>query len=154
MFSQHQNIDLGASDLIPLQKPPPKPRGSVKNLRPINLLRVIRKTLSKVGLKRADGEISSYLSHTQSAYRTGRMTTDIVWAYRWLLAKVQEYEITIYVTGIDMSSAFDTMERSKLLDIVRESMCDDNQRILWVLLSDTSVEIKIKGAKTSATQLS
>jgi hypothetical protein len=77
------------------------------------------------------------------------MTTDIVWAYRWILAKVQEYDITIYVTGIDMSSAFDTMERNKLLDVVSEFMCEDNQRILRILLSKTSVTIQIKGAETS-----
>ena len=77
------------------------------------------------------------------------MTTDIVWAYRWILAKVQEYDITIYVTGIDMSSAFDTLERNKLLEIVASFMCEDNQRILRVLLSETTVEIQIKGAETA-----
>ena len=122
----------------------------MKNLRPINLLPIIRKILSKIGLKRSEGEISSYIPETQSAYRTGRMTTDIVWAYRWILAKVQEYEITVYVTGIDMSSAFDTMERNKLLEVVKQFMSEDNQRILRVLLSETSVEIRIKGAKTNA----
>ena len=78
------------------------------------------------------------------------MTTDIVWAYRWIIAKIQEYDITVYVTGIDMSSAFDTMERNKLLEVVAQFMCEDNQRILRVLLSETSVEIKIKGAESQA----
>ena len=150
LFSKHEDINTGASLLIPLQKPPPKKKGPVKNLRPINLLPVIRKILSKIGLKRAEEELNNYLSHTQSAYRTGRATTDIVWGYRWILAKIQEYDLTLYVTGIDMSSAFDTMERNKLLDIVGEFMCEDNQRIMRILLSDTSVEIQIKGAETSA----
>ena len=148
LFSKHQDINTGASKLIPLQKPPPKKKGPVKNLRPINLLPIIRKVLSKVGLKRAEGEINGQLSQTQSAYRTGRSTTDIVWAYRWILAKVQEYDITMYVTGIDMSSAFDTMERNKLLEYTESFLDEDNQRILRVLLSDTSVEIQVKGAKT------
>ena len=78
------------------------------------------------------------------------MTTDIVWAYRWMIAKAQEYEITIYVTGIDMSSAFDTMERNKLLEVVSEFMCEDNQRILRILLSETSIEIQVKGSKSTA----
>ena len=121
----------------------------MKNLRPINLLPIIRKILSKVGLSRSGEELGRYLSYTQSAYRTGRMTTDIVWAYRWILAKVQEYDITIYVTGIDMSSAFDTLERNKLLEIVASFMCEDNQRILRVLLSETTVEIQIKGAEAT-----
>ena len=81
--------------LIPLQKPPPKPKGPVKNLRPINLLPIIRKILSKIGLSRANQELNNYLSYTQSAYRTGRMTTDIVWAYRWIIAKIQKYDINV-----------------------------------------------------------
>ena len=36
------------------------------------------------------------------------------------------------------------------MDIVKTSMCEDNQRILRVLLSETSVEIQIKGVETSA----
>ena len=150
IFDEHKDIQTGNSKLIALQKPPPKKKGPVKNLRPINLLPIIRKIMSKIGLKRAEDELSTYLSHTQSAYRTGRMTTDIVWAYRWMLAKVQEYEITIYVTGIDMSSAFDTMERNKLLDVVSQFMSEDNVRILRILLSNTSVELQIKGAESSA----
>ena len=150
IFSVHKDVSTGNSMLIPLQKPPPKPKGPVKNLRPINLLPIIRKILSKIGLGRADQELNNYLSYTQSAYRTGRMTTDIVWAYRWIIAKIQEYDITMYVTGIDMSSAFDTMERNKLLEVVAQFMCEDNQRILRVLLSETSVEIKIKGAESQA----
>ena len=122
----------------------------MKNLRPINLLPIIRKILSKIGLQRAQGELEIYLSPTQSAYRSGRMTTDIVWAYKWMLAKVQEYEIVIYITGIDMSSAFDTMERNKLLEVVRGFMGEDNQRILRILLSETSIEIQIKGVKPTA----
>ena len=76
------------------------------------------------------------------------MTTDIVWAYKWILAKVQEYDITIYVTGVDMSSAFDTMNRHKLLAIAERIMDEDGQRILRVLLSETSVEVRVKGAQT------
>jgi hypothetical protein len=86
--------------------------------------------LSKIGLKRAEGKIDRNLSPTQSAYRTKRSTTDIVWAYRWILAKVQEYDITMYITGIDMLSAFDTMERNKLLEYTDSFFDDDDQRIL------------------------
>ena len=43
IFSEHAEVDTGTSLLIPLQKPPPKPKGPVKNLRPINLLPIIQK---------------------------------------------------------------------------------------------------------------
>ncbi len=148
VFEKHEKLDTGSGALVPLQKPPPKKKGPVKNLRPINLLPVIRKVLSKIGLSRSKQCIENHLSFSQSAYREGRMTTDIVWAYKWLLAKVQEYDITIYVTGIDMSSAFDTMDRHKLLEIAERIMDEDGQRILRILLSETSVEVRVKGAQT------
>ncbi len=148
VFEKHIDVDTGSAALVPLQKPPPKKKGPVKNLRPINLLPAIRKILSKLALRRAEGGITEYLSYTQCAYLKGRSTTVIVWAYRWLLAKVQVCEITIYVTGIDMSSAFDTIHRDELLEISKQFLDEDGQRILRVLLSNTSIEIRIKGAKT------
>ena len=149
IFELHEDITTGTSVLVPLQKPPPKAKGPVKNLRPINLLLVIRKILSKIALERSGKDIGQHLSPSQSAYREGRATTDIVWAYRWLLAKVQEYDITIYVTGIDMSSAFDTINRNKLMEIAERILDEDSQRMLRVLLSETTIEVKIKGAETS-----
>ena len=44
-------IKLGTGILLPLQKPK-KTEGPVKNLRPINLLEVIRKILSKIFMDR------------------------------------------------------------------------------------------------------
>jgi hypothetical protein len=148
MFEQHKDINTGVSELVPLQKPPPKKKGPVKNLRPINLLLVIRKVLSKIALGRAGKQIGNHLSHSQSAYTEFRSTTDILWAYRWVIAKTQEYKITIYITGIEMSSAFDTINRKKLLEIAERIMDEDGQRMLRVLLSNTTVEIRIKGAET------
>ena len=148
LFEKHKDINTGTSELVPLQKPPPKKKGPVKNLRPINLLLVIRKVLSKIALNRSSKPIGTHLSFSQSAYTEGRATTDIVWAYRWIIAKTQEYKITIYVTGIDMSSAFDTINRKKLLEIAERILDEDGQRMLRILLSDTTVEIRIKGAET------
>ena len=48
IFEQNLEIDIGRAILVPLQKPPPKKKGPVKNLRPVNLLLVIRKILSKI----------------------------------------------------------------------------------------------------------
>ena len=148
LFEFHQDIKTGTSELVPLQKPPPKKKGPVKNLRPINLLLVIRKVLSKIALGRSKKQIGKHLSHSQSAYREFRCTTDIIWAYRWIIAKTQDYKITIYITGIDMSSAFDTINRKKLLEIAERIMDEDGQRMLQILLSDTTVEVRIKGAET------
>ena len=149
MFRNNDNeLKLGTGILKPLPKPK-KARGPVTNLRPITLLEVIRKILSKTLMNRTDDKINKYLSNSQSAYRTGRSTADIVWAHRWIAAKAQEQEITVYVTEIDMSSAFDTIYRDKLLEITEEIIDSDEMRILRVLLSDTTLEVDVKDANVT-----
>ena len=78
--------------------------GSVKDLWPITLLEVIRKALSKIFLNRTKDKINRYLAQSQSAYRKSRSTTDIIRAHRWIIAKTQMQNRTIYVTGMDRSS--------------------------------------------------
>ena len=75
----HSETDIGKSILVTIQKPK-KTKGPVQNLRPINLLNVIRKILSNITLTRINNQINGYLSASQSAYRKGRSTSDIVWA--------------------------------------------------------------------------
>lgn len=65
------------------------------------------------------------------------------------LQKYQEQDLEIYVIGIDMSSAFDTIYRHKIMEIAQTFMQEDELRILRILLSDTSLEVKVKGAKST-----
>ena len=67
IFEKQQDIDTGNGNLVPLQKPPSKTKGPVKNLRPINLLPPVRKILSKTGLKRSrkcNREISKQVANS------------------------------------------------------------------------------------------
>ena len=148
MFEKHVDINIGEGTLIPLQKPKPKTVGPVKNLRPITLLKIIRKLLSRATTTRIAPKTKTYLSKSQSAYRDGRSTSDIVWSYRWIIAKAQEVQIKIYIIGIDMSSAFDTIDRSKLVQIVESFLDEDEARIVRRLLSNTTIEVRVKGAES------
>ena len=47
-----------------------------------------------------------------------------------------------------MSSAFDTIHRQRVLEIAERVLDEDGARILRILLSNTSIEIKVRGAKT------
>ena len=113
MFRHNDHeLCLGTGILKPLSKPN-KAKGPVINLRPVILLESIRKILSKILLNRTEEKISKYLANSQSAYQKKRSTTDVVWAHRWIAAKAQEQEITVLITGIDMSSAFDTITETE-----------------------------------------
>ena len=140
-------MKMGTGILIPLPKPG-KTKGPVKNLRPVTLLEVIRKILSKILMHRTEMKIGGYLANSRSVYRKGRSTTDIAWAHRWIAANAQEQDISVHITGIDMSSVFDTIYREELLEIAKDIIDDDELKILRVLMSETTLEIKIEGAKT------
>ena len=86
---------------------------------------------------RTDSEINQRLSQSQSAYRIYGSTTDAVWAHLWMAAKAQEQDVRIYITGIDMSSAFDIIHRDKLINIAEEFLDEDDIRIMQVLLSES-----------------
>ena len=72
-----------------------------------------------------------------------------MWTYKWLLAKAQKFDTEMYVTGVDMTAAFDTIDRQKLLSIYREIINDDEVRMVKSLISDTTLEIKIPDCENS-----
>ena len=143
-FETHNsNLQLGKGQLATLWKPN-KTEGPVENLRPVTLLPVLRKILSNVTLKRIQPTVDKFLPASQTAYRPSRSTTDIVWSYRWMLAKIQRYEnLHLHVTGLDMSSAFDTINREDLLKTLFNLIDEDEYRMIQLLLADTTLEIKI-----------
>ena len=134
-FEHHKQIDIGKGILVALQKPG-KPKSPVKNLRPVIFLPIIRKILSNIVLQRIKPKVENYLSPSQSAYRQFRSTSGIIWAYRWFTSHVRIVKETIYVTGIDMSSAFDIIKREKLIEIMNTFLDEDDTRIIRFLLTE------------------
>ena len=143
-FTHNEPIQVSKGMLVALPKPK-KPKGPLKNLRPVILLPIIRKILSNITLERIKDRVNVYLSASQSAYREKRSTSDIVCCHRWVAARIQKFQETVYITGIDMSSAFDTIRRQKLLEIFATFLEQDEVRIIQFLLSDTTLDIKMDG---------
>ena len=144
-FEDHEDLDINGGVLIPIQKPG-KPKGPPNNLRPITLLNTIRKALSTIILKRIRPQIESYLSESQSGFRPDRSTADVVWAHKWLVAKTKIENTNIKITGIDMSAAFDTIDRELLLKILEPIIQEDEIRLTQFLLSNTQINIHVNGA--------
>ena len=145
VFEEHETININSGELIAIPKPG-KPKGSPKNLRPITLLNTIRKALSIITLHRIRPHIEEYLSHSQSDFRPERSTSDVAWTHKWLAAKAKKEDVEIKITGIDMSAAFDTIDRQILLDIIERIVEEDELRIIRFLLSDTVINTRINGA--------
>ncbi|KAK3773203.1 hypothetical protein RRG08_025869 [Elysia crispata] len=145
-FEKHEILDINAGEIIPLPKPG-KPKGPPKNLRPITLLNTIRKTLSTIVLERIRPHVEKYISHSQSGFRPNRSTADVAWTHKWLAAKTLQEKINITITGIDMSAAFDTIDRATLLNILETIIEEDELRLVRFLLSNTCLNIRIGGTK-------
>ena len=70
-----------------------------------------------------------------------------------MAAKTQVQDIAIFITGINMSSPFDTIYRDELFKILEEFLDEDDLRILSTLLTETTFEVKVKNAKTNTLSL-
>lgn len=144
-FELHEHVpSFTEGYLTPLQKPG-KPRGPLKSLRPLCLLNGTRKILSMIVLRRIQRQISQYTGPWQNAYKPGHSCANIVWTQRILVSVVKEKRWSLHKMGIDMSSAFDTIKRSVLLDILVDAGCsEDDLRLVRYLLANTKLKIKVK----------
>ena len=145
-FEKEIELELGECILVALQKPGKTLLPTC--LRPVILLPLLRKILSNIVLRRIQPKVGQFLSDSQAAYRPNRSTSDIVWAYKWIIATTQISQLNIYITGIDMNSAFDTIRREQLISVVRKFLEDDEVRMIQLLLSNTTLYVRINNAET------
>lgn len=146
-FVHDEDLSLGDGSLIVLQKPG-KPRGPLSNLRPIVLFTALRKVLSTITLHRVRGKIETFLPPGQSGFRSNRSTADAVWAHKWLAATAQRRQVEIEILGIDMTSAFDTIDRGKLMENTRGIFGTDAWRMTLKLLTNTRLTVRLENAQS------
>ena len=53
-------------------------------------------------------------------------------------------ETSFFISGIDMSSSFDTIYRDKMFKKVEEFLDEDDLPILNMLLAETTLEVKVE----------
>ena len=129
-------VEIKSGILTPLPKPGKK-QGPPANLRPIILLSIIRKILAICLIRRCWDRLSTRVPLAQSAYQSGRSTTEQVFAIKVLAEKaITSSTYNIYLLLLDMSKAFDTICRSKLLTDLQEILEPDEMHMMAVLVSD------------------
>ena len=144
-FETHEAVpSFTEGYLAPLQKPG-KPKGPLKSIRPLCLLNGTRKILSVLVLHRIRECVGHYTGPWQNAYKAGHSTANIVWAQKILISVVKEKHWEFHKMGIDMSSAFDTIKRSVLLDVLQDAGCsEDDIRLVRFMLADTKLRVKVE----------
>jgi hypothetical protein len=155
IFSSHEHtIDFGSSILVPLSKGSPKRTGLQgqyeNNLRPIQIVPTIRKIFSHIIMRRITPVLQSTLHNFQSGFRRARGTWDVLWAHQFLISKVKKHcEFNCHMLSIDFSKAFDTVNREKLLQVCHTHFDKDTVRMIRLLLTDTTFQVRYKGKLSS-----
>ena len=121
--------------LYALQKPG-KTMGPVEHLRPIILLSMLRKIAAICMRERTIVRVDEVIPNTQAAYRRGRSTTEHVFAAKILAEKaITSVDYTIHVLLLDMSKAFDTVDRKMLIDDLSKVINEDELHMLNVMIN-------------------
>jgi hypothetical protein len=144
IFEKHEAIEeLKEGYLYALNKPG-KTR-TAENTRPLVFLSITRKVLSSIVLHRISGKADEFLSLSQHAYRAHRSTTEVAMTAQWLSATSEKYAERIHIMGIDLSKAFDCIDRSILMQILEENKIatEDELRLIQYLISETKLRVKI-----------
>ena len=96
-------------------------------------------------LYRLQPDLEKLVIPAQCGFRRRRSTTDIAWAYSWLTAtSCWKNQRAIHVVGIDMSKAFDTVDRRKLMAVIDSITDVSTACIIRVLISGTTLRVTVQ----------
>ena len=137
-FEKYENLDINGGVLIAIQNLSKRKRPP-GNLYPITLLNSPRKALSIVTLNRIRPELEEYLSENQSGFRMSETPQMLYEQIDGWQQKHLKEETTIKISFINMSAAFDTINRRHLIDIVKTIVDEDEHRLIQLLLSGTVI---------------
>nr|VZI29711.1 unnamed protein product [Spirometra erinaceieuropaei] len=112
------------SDAIPAERK--GNRQVCDNHRGISLLNIAGKIFARILLNRLNNHLEQGLQpESQCGFRRHRGTTDMIFAARQLQEKCQDMRTHLYSTFVDLTKAFDTVNREGLWKIMRKFGCPE-----------------------------
>nr|VZH93823.1 unnamed protein product [Spirometra erinaceieuropaei] len=101
-------------------------RQNCDNHRGISLLNIAGKIFARILLNRLNNHLEQgLLPESQCGFRRHRGTTDMIFAARQLQEKCQEMRTHLYSTFVDLTKAFDTVNREGLWKIMQKFGCPE-----------------------------
>ena len=102
-------------------------RAECGNSRGIALLSAIGKVLARILLIRLVAKISEdLLPESQCGFRANRSTVDMIFATRQVMEKCREQRRDLYIAFVDLSKAFDSVDRELLWSVLKKCGCPNN----------------------------
>ena len=96
------------------------------NHRGISLLCIPGKIVARITLNRLAHHIGdSVLPESQCDFRAGRGTTDMIFVMRQIQEKCSEQNQDLYMVFIDLTKAFDSVNRTGLWKLLAKVGCPD-----------------------------
>ena len=92
--------------------------------------------------------LGTNLGRNTDSFSGVKKQTRIMWVIKWIIAKTQILQIKVYIIGIDMSIAFNTIRREQLIDILKKFKDEDEVRMIQLSLSNTTLDVRINNAET------
>jgi hypothetical protein len=110
------------------------------------LLSILRKILAICVIDRINNKVRKHIiPTTQAAYSEGRSTTELVLALRLLAEKsITSSQYEIHFLMLDMSKAFDTIQRGTLFEDLKGILENDELHLIHLLLDDVQISVKLE----------
>ena len=89
-------------------------RSDCNNYRGISLLSIVGKVYARIILTRLQTLAERVYPESQCGFRAERSTIDMIFSLRQLQEKAREKQMPLYVAFIDLTKAFDTVNREAL----------------------------------------
>lgn len=116
------------------------------NHRGISLLAIAGKVLAKIILMRLQRISEEALPESQSGFRAGRSTADMIFTLRQLQEKAIEQHRPLYIVFVDFTKAFDTVDRSTLWKVLKIYGCPEQLiQIIRNFHLDMKAQVSIGG---------
>jgi hypothetical protein len=97
------------------------------NYRGITLLEAVGKVLARLLLNRLQEQIcNNVFPEAQCGFRANRGTTDMTFSVRQLHEKCIEQNVALFQVFVDLTKAFDTVNRKAMWTILRKLGCPPN----------------------------